>query len=180
MLLLACSTAAPPAEREPSPDEPAVELDPLILPGAPPGVPESVTSCVEDYRRIAGAPFPARAPSQSFDAWWAGPFQDWVAHYNGVRERCDAIQAELPEDGPGTQVMWGAQSAMHERLGQAAIPLEEHAQMFMMGRYWTLGAACTFERCAAGPDAGWSAFCREHGGRLPACPSADGPTPPGE
>ncbi|MFK7987276.1 MAG: hypothetical protein AB8I08_14725 [Sandaracinaceae bacterium] len=170
--LVACSSAAsssapPPAEREaPAP----VALDEIELPSYPDDASEAVRTCATDYREIAAAPFPERPDGQSFDQWWAGPFQGWVENYNGVRERCDAIQAELPEEGAATQLMWGAQSYMHQRLGQAALPYEEHAQMFMMGRYWTLGAACTYERCESGPDEAWASLCRERGAQMPPCP----------
>ena len=137
---------------------------------ATPTLSDPAARCAADYRRLAEAGLPARDPSRAFDAWYRGPFQTWTDAYNGIRGRCDAVFADLAQDGVDAQVMLATQSRLHAVLGEAAAPLEEEPQMFVLATYWRLGAACTYQSCGEGPNAEWASLCRAQARELPACP----------
>jgi hypothetical protein len=196
-ILLAACGRAPSEERPRAPEraESVAELfEPTVEWPADPAASAELAACLRDYRAQAAAPYPDRAPGQDFRAWYAGPFDAYVQRYNATRERCDTIFADLDPAGEQAQAMLGLQSWAHERMGQRAIPYEEEGVMFVMGRYWTLGAACTYARCAEGPSPAWARLCRERAAQMPACPpvepaaepsggapedpSTDGPTAP--
>lgn len=185
ILLAACGRAPseerPRAERAESVAESAEIVEPTVAwPADPAGASPELAGCLRDYRAQAAMAFPERAPGQDFRPWYAGPFDAYVQRYNAMRERCDTIFAELQPDGAEAQAMLGLQSFAHERMGQRAIPYEEEGVMFVMGRYWTLGAACTYARCAQGPSEAWARLCRERAAQMPACPPVEPPEQPSE
>lgn len=150
-------------------------------PASPSGVSAGLEACVRDYRGIASAGLPSREEGQSFDAWYAGAFQSWTRSYNTVRERCDPISHALDQESPAAQQILAAQSYMHERVGHEAEAYDEAPQMFIMSRYWLLGAACTYQSCEAGGDQRWARFCAQRAERLPPCPPVEpAPTEPPE
>ena len=167
------------AESTPSLTYPTVSTLPEPdWPALPAALAADVSRCVRDYRTMAQQGLPARTQAQSFRDWYTGPFQTWTLEYNRARERCDPISSALPSTSPAAQALLAAQSNMHARLGLAG---EEHAdepQMFVMSRYWTLGAACTYALCADGEDPAWARFCRTEAASLPPCPPVE-PTPAG-
>lgn len=139
-------------------------------PRLPDGLSAEVRGCVDDYRALARDGLPPQTPGVPFATWYRGPFQTWTARYNDVRERCDAVFAALDEASAAAQVMLAAQSAVHERAARDASPLDAEAQMFVLARYWSLGAACTYQSCTRGPDRAFVEHCAARARELPACP----------
>ena len=191
MILLAACGRAPSEERPRAPERAESSADLLepnvAWPANPAGASPELASCLRAYREQAAMPFPEQAAGQDFRAWYAGPFDGYIQGYNAMRERCDTTFADLEPDGVEAQAMLGLQSWAHERMGQRAIPYEVEGVMFVMGRYWTLGAACTYARCAQGPSEGWARRCRERAAQMPACPPiepagepTEGTAPPSE
>jgi len=169
LLLAGCGEDPEPAPL-PSMGTPASEI---TWPATPDGLDADVRRCVDDYRRLAREGLPALREGQAFDAWYAGDFSRWSAGYNDVRGRCDAVFEAQPSGSAAAQLLLATQSYLHERLSEEAAPHEEHAQMFVMSRYWSLGAACTYEHCQRGPDRAWATLCGRRAEPLPECPPVE-------
>ncbi|MGE0788146.1 MAG: hypothetical protein AB7S26_20915 [Sandaracinaceae bacterium] len=172
-----------PTEETPrmSPSEPRPAAAPRVAWPANPELADAETArCLDDYRAQAARGFPEQAASQSFRDWYTGPFDRYVVSYNHMRERCDEVLVRLDQATEAAQAMSALQGWAHERMGQQAVPYEEDAAMFFMARYWTLGAACTYARCAEGPNAAWASVCRERMTHVPACPPTDGDATDGD
>ncbi|MEZ4337699.1 MAG: hypothetical protein R3B82_13855 [Sandaracinaceae bacterium] len=142
-------------------------------PAVPDGVSAEVRRCADDYRAMGREGLPPQAAGTPFSGWYTGAFQTWTDRYNEVRGRCDEIFGELDEHGAAAQVMLAAQSYLHERVAEDAEPLGEEPQMFVLGRYWSLGAACTYQSCGRGPDRAWASLCARRARDLPACPPVE-------
>jgi len=166
LLLIGCAEEPEPAPLPPM-GSPAAAM---TWPSTPDGLDADVRQCVDDYRRLAREGLPSLAEGQAFDAWYAADFSRWSEGYNDVRARCDAVFEAQPSGSAAAQLMLATQSYLHERLAEEAAPHEEHAQMFVMSRYWSLGAACTYQSCQQGPDRRWAALCERRAGSLPECP----------
>lgn len=184
--LVGCGTSRPepPSEPAEAPAEPprastegAVRLAHVRWPALPEALAPEVARCVEGYRSLGDDAFPARAEGASGADWYRGPFQGWIARYNEVREGCDRTFAGLDEAGPEAQVVLATQSVLHERMAARATPHEDYGTMFVMARYWRLGAACTYEHCADGPLDAWARFCRDRASDLPDCPAVEPDAP---
>lgn len=145
----------------------------LSWPAVPSTVPAEARRCAEDYRALARDGLPPQLDGQTFSAWYRGPFQTWTDRYNDLRGRCDEVFSSLDESSVGAQVMLATQSRVHERAAEQARPFEAEPQMFVLGRYWSLGAACTYQACGRGPDRQWAALCSRQQQELPACPPVD-------
>ena len=159
-----------PAPRTQLSDGPSLALEEVTWPAFPPAMRPSVEACVTEYRELAVSGLPPQRAGQEFREWYTGPFDRWVQSYNSVRERCDAVTEQLEEGGAESQVLLGVTSFLHERLGEEMAPYDSEPQMHVMGRYWTLGASCTYDSCAEGPEEEWAAFCRDRDRMMPPCP----------
>lgn len=166
LLVLGCAEDPAPASLPPM----GTPSSAITWPATPDGLDADVRRCVDDYQRLAREGLPALAEGQAFDAWYASDFSSWSAGYNDVRGRCDAVFEAQPSGSAAAQLMLATQSYLHERLAEDAAPFEEHAQMFVMARYWTLGAACTYRSCQEGPDRSWARLCGRRADPLPECP----------
>lgn len=169
LLALGC-TEEPPEALPPS----ATPPEGPRWPGSPDDMPPEASRCAADYRELGAEGLPARDPSEPFSSWYDGPFQTWTARYNALRARCDAVFEQLDPSGAAAQVVLASQSYLHERAAEDASPLDQEPQMFVLARYWSLGAACTYQSCAAGPARAWAALCERRARSLPDCPPADG------
>ncbi|MBX3271304.1 MAG: hypothetical protein KF729_13645 [Sandaracinaceae bacterium] len=151
--------AAPPAE---------------TWPAAPDGLAAGVQRCADDYRAAAREGLPPATEGEPFSAWYRGAFQAWTARYNDLRARCDEELAALDGASAAAQVLLATQSQLHARASRDAARYEEaEAQMFVLGRYWALGAACTYQACARGPDRAWAEHCARAARELPPCPPVE-------
>lgn len=170
ILVLASCGGSPPEEarREPTTTEP-LALDELPFPPYP-EMSEDVSACAHDYRDLAATPFPRRRDDQPFSSWYAGSFDEYVQRYNAVRERCDGVFQTVPIASPEAQVLLATQSYLHVHMANEAAPHEQEPEMFVMSRYWTLGAACTYQHCAEGPPGAWASLCARQARMLPDCP----------
>lgn len=157
---------------------PAIAAPPGAIrwPASPQGLADDVTRCVDDYRELARAGLPAKPVGQPFALWYTGPFSAWSDRYNDVRGRCDDVFSAQAAGSASAQILVATQSYLHERLSEDATPYEAEPQMFVMGRYWSLGAACTYQNCADGPDRTWVDFCRTRARPLPPCPPIETPS----
>ncbi len=178
LVALAALGCSEPAVSEPEAELPRIAAPPSeAWPAVPDGLSAEVRRCADDYRAMGQRGLPALPSGTPFSAWYRGAFQTWTAEYNALRGRCDEVFAGLDETGAAAQVMLASQSYLHARAAADAAPFEEEPQMFVLGRYWSLGAACTYQSCGRGPDRAWAELCERRARDLPACPPIDESAP---